>query len=329
MKFNFRNFFIVSIVLLSFFLISAFAYLAFYSTSKEKVVIEITNGLGLKDIAQRLEESRVITSGEVFIIYVLFKGVGSRLQAGEYEFQPGATISSVAKKLVIGDIVVRKITIPEGLNINEIGELLEKEGVVSKKEFMIRASSVEFTEELLGHSFSSFEGYLFPETYFYKKGITSDDLIRLMVTRYKKVWGSVSRSVRDSKLNEHEIVTLASIIQKETGVPDERYLISDVFHNRLRLGMRLESDPTVIYGLGNDFNGDLTKEKLKHDSGYNTYINFGLPPGPIANPGKGSLEAALNPPESNYLYFVSKGDGTHEFSTNYRDHINAVNKYQK
>lgn len=329
MKFKFRNFFIISFALISIVVISGLAYLTYFSSSTKKVVVEITNGLGIKDIAQRLEESRVIKNGEVFIIYVLLKGVGNRLQAGEYEFRPGATISSVTRKLVSGDVVVRRLTIPEGVNVNEIGELLEKKRVVTKEEFLNRARSMEFAEELLGQSYRSFEGYLFPETYFYKKGITADELIRLMVKRYKEVWGSINKVRSESRLKEHEIVTLASIIEEETGVPEERRLISDVFHNRLRLGMRLESDPTVIYGLGSGFYGDLTKETLKNNSDYNTYTNFGLPPGPISNPGKASLEAALNPPELNYLYFVSKGNGTHEFSTNYSDHVNAVNIYQK
>jgi UPF0755 protein len=176
---------------------------------------------------------------------------------------------------------------------------------------------------------SSFEGYLFPDTYSYTKGIISEEFIRVMVSRFKKVYGSLKTQYREVNLTDREVVTLASIIEKETGSAYERPLISAVFHNRLRLAMRLESDSTVIYGLGGDFDGDLTKENLRTEATYNTYRSMGLPPGPISNPGKDSLESALNPAKVNYLYFVSKGDGTHYFSSDYRDHREAVFKYQK
>jgi conserved hypothetical protein, YceG family len=151
-----------------------------------------------------------------------------------------------------------------------------------------------------------------------------------MVSRFDKVYESL-KSEADGKLSltDHEIITLASIVEKETGDASERSLISAVFHNRLRRGMRLDSDPTVIYGLGEDFDGNLTKSDLRTETGYNTYKIAGLPPGPIANPGKASIRATMNPAEVDYLYFVSRGDGTHVFSSNYRDHQRAVIRYQK
>ncbi|MFQ5786976.1 MAG: endolytic transglycosylase MltG, partial [Thermodesulfobacteriota bacterium] len=297
-------------------------------TPQEKVIVEIPRGWGLQEISRVLEHSGVVKSDKAFIIYTTIKGVQNKLQAGEYEFSPADNINSVIDKLVRGDVIVRKISIPEGLNIDEIANLLEKKGVLTKEEFIEKARNSNFAKQLLGENIVNFEGYLFPETYFYKKGATAEEIIGKMVGRFKKVWNSLKVKNSDIDLSDHEIVTLASIIEKETGDPTERNLISEVFHNRLKIGMRLESDPTVIYSLGSEFNGNLTKNKLKTESEYNTYINEGLPPGPIANPGKESLEAALNPSEFNYLYFVSRGNGTHVFSKNYKDHLRAVKKYQ-
>lgn len=301
----------------------------FIPSNTKKVIFEISRGMGLREIASKLEEFGVVKSDKIFILLVMIKGKQSRLQAGEYEFSPGEPMSDVIEKIVRGDVIVRKITIPEGLNIYEIADLLEAKGVVSRKEFIENATRADLATELIGKPLSSFEGYLFPETYYYKKGVTAEELINMMTSRFKRVWNSLKIDGDEINLGDREIVTLASIIEKESGEPSERNMISEVFHNRLKLGMRLESDPTVIYALGTSFDGDLTREKLKMTSNYNTYRISGLPPGPIANPGKASLEAALNPTNFNYLYFVSKGEGRHEFSTNYRDHLKAVNKYQK
>jgi UPF0755 protein len=313
-------------------LIASVCFVYFYyfvPSNTTKVIFEISRGTGLREIAAKLEERGVVKSDKFFILFVMLKGKRNRLQAGEYVFSPGESMSDVIEKLVRGDVIVRKITIPEGLNIYEIADLLEKKGVVSRKEFVEMARRSDLATEFIGKPATSFEGYLFPETYYYKKGVTAEELINMMTSRFKSVWNSL-KSERDGiNLSDQEIVTLASIIEKETGEPSERNMISEVFHNRLRLGMRLESDPTVIYALGNNFDGDLTREKLKITSNYNTYLISGLPPGPIANPGKASLEAALNPTDFNYLYFVANGVGGHEFSTNYRDHVKAVHKYKR
>ncbi|MGB7293191.1 MAG: endolytic transglycosylase MltG [Thermodesulfobacteriota bacterium] len=301
----------------------------FVQSNTKKVILEISRGMGLREIATKLEEYGVVRSDKIFILFVMFKGKQNRLQAGEYEFSPEESLSDVIEKIVRGDVIVRKITIPEGLNIYEIADLLETMGVVSRKEFIEKARRADLATEIIGKQLTSFEGYLFPETYYYKKGVTAEELINTMASRFKSVWNSLKIHRDEINLSDEEIVTLASIIEKETGEPSERNMISEVFHNRLKLGMRLESDPTVIYALGDNFDGDLTREKLKMTSNYNTYRISGLPPGPIANPGKASLEAALNPTDFNYLYFVSDGEGRHEFSTNYRDHLKAVNKYQK
>jgi UPF0755 protein len=323
--------FIISLILIVV-LIPSLYFVYFYylvPSNTKSVVFEISRGMGLREVATKLEESGVVKSDKIFILFVMFKGKQNRLQAGEYEFGAGESMSDVIGKLVSGDVIVRKITIPEGLNINEIADLLEAKEVISRSQFIEKATSAYLAKELIGEPLSSFEGYLFPETYYYKKGVTAEELVNMMTSRFKIIWNSLNIRRGEIRLTDQEIVILASIIEKETGEPSERHMISEVFHNRLKIGMRLESDPTVIYALGNDFNGDLTREKLKTTSNYNTYLISGLPPGPIANPGKASLEAALNPTSFNYLYFVSKGEGRHEFSTNYSDHLKAVNKYQK
>jgi UPF0755 protein len=313
-------------------LFSGFIYLSYYAPlsaeKSQKVVVEIPKGLGLKDIALELEDEGVIRSDKLFILTALIKGDANELKAGEYEFQIGDPLGRVIEKLVKGDVIVRKITIPEGFTIKEISELLEKNNIMSKDAFLEKANSAEFTKELLGVSLQSFEGYLFPDSYLYKKGITPEEIIRMMVSRFKGVYETLRATSGELNLTDHEVVILASIIEKETGNAYERPLISAVFCNRLRQGMRLESDPTVIYGMGG-FNGNLTKEDLRTATNYNTYMVFGLPPGPISNPGKDSIQATLNPANVNYLYFVSRGDGTHEFSSNYLDHQRGVTKYQK
>jgi UPF0755 protein len=331
MKFLNHRLVIISLTLILLLIPSVcFVYFNYFIPSNnKKVIFEISRGMGLREIATKLEDLGVIKSDKFFILFVTMKGKQRGLQAGEYEFGPGESMSDVIEQIVHGDVIVKKITIPEGLNIYEIADLLERKGVVSGKDFIKKATSADLATKLIGKPLSSVEGYLFPDTYYYKKGVTAEELIDMMTSRFKLVWNSLKIQRDGSNLSDQEIVTLASIIEKETGEPSERNMISEVFHNRLKLGMRLESDPTVIYALGANFDGDLTKEKLKMTSNYNTYQISGLPPGPIANPGKASLEAALNPTNFKYLYFVSTGKGRHKFSTNYRDHLKAVNKYQK
>ena len=234
----------------------------------------------------------------------------------------------MVKRFVNGDVLLRKVTIPEGKNMVEIAGLFDETGITDKNSFIETAMDEEFTRGLLGEDIKSPEGYLFPETYHFPKDTDPKDLIKVMTDRFKSVYSEISKS-GNTGLSNHEIVILASMIEKETGDDSERADISAVFHNRLRKGMKLECDPTVIYGMGEKFDGNLTKKDLLTPTPYNTYQIYGLPRGPIANPGKESLDAAINPSGAKYLYFVSKGDGTHYFSNNYRSHINAVNKYIK
>ncbi len=331
MKFRRKAVITIGIIFIAF--LAGFVYSIHFVSSvpqrTEKVTIEIPKHSGLRNIALELKRAGVIRSDKLFILSVLLRGDKGRLKAGEYEFEPGDSLNEIIGKLVRGDVIIHKITIPEGFTMKEIAELLERNGIMSKEAFLKRARSAEFARELLGDSsLTSLEGYLFPDSYSYKKGITPDEFIRMMVARFKEVYMPLRAKSGELDLTDREIVILASIIEKETGNSSERPLVSAVFHNRLKLGMRLESDPTVIYGM-DSFDGNLRKKDLRTETGYNTYVIFGLPPGPISNPGRNSLEAALNPAHVNYLYFVSRGDGTHEFSSNYRDHRRAVTEYQK
>lgn len=295
--------------------------------SSKKVITEISKGTNLRQIAHQLENAGVIRSENLFLVSVFLDGSQSRLRAGEYEFEKGIKQSEVIYKLVNGKVRLRKVTIPEGKNIYEISAILDDSEITDSDKFVQLAFDSSYASSKIGEEVSSLEGYLFPDTYFFPKGESVEDIIDLMVSRFKNTYQSLVGNYKTNRLTDHEIITLASMIEKETGFDSERKLISAVFHNRLRKGMRMECDPTVIYGIGPDFDGNIRKKDINTLTPYNTYRVSGLPPGPIANPGKNSIEAALNPSDVDYLFFVSKGDGRHVFSEDYKEHIRAVNRY--
>jgi UPF0755 protein len=310
-------------------LLGLYYYINSVPAVSEDRVVDIPKGKGLRNISAMLEEEGIVGNGNLFTLYVVVKGWQDRLKAGEYEFKKGSTTSEVALKIAEGDVVVHKVTIPEGLTAREIAALLGRNGVLDPDGFLAAAGDQEVLKILPWRPVTGIEGYLFPDTYTYTKGVTPEEFVRMMVNRFKKVFGSLDGLRRRVNLTDNEVIILASMIEKETGSPSERPVISAVFHNRLRLGMKLDSDPTVIYGLGDDFDGNLTKADLNTMTQYNTYLIKGLPPGPICNPGKESIIAALSPARVDYIYFVSRGDGTHYFSESYKDHQRAVSEYQK
>jgi UPF0755 protein len=211
--------------------------------------------------------------------------------------------------------------------MTEISQRLHDAGLVGASEFLETVADPALPESL-GIPGLTLEGYLYPETYRLPRNLSSDEIARIMVEQFERIWQSVEAVAANQDLSKHEVVTLASIVEKETAAPEERPLIASVFLNRLREGMRLETDPTVIYGV-KDFDGNLTRKHLRDRSNiYNTYRIRGLPPGPIASPGIDSLRAVLEPAETEYFYFVSRGDGTHVFSRNYQEHLQAVRRYQ-
>lgn len=293
----------------------------------EKVLITIPSGQSLKTTTEALFKYRIITSPFKFNMFARLKGYDKQLKAGEYALSATMSPMQIMEKLVKGEVELYKITIPEGFNIYQIADLMAKAGLVQYSSFITAATDAELAHKN-GINAETFEGYLFPETYYFPKKVSVDTILSTMVNRFWRVFNSQWRARADQLgFSIHQIVTLASIIEKETGVKSERPLISSVFHNRLKKKMRLESDPTVIYGL-KSFDGNLKRSHLERPTPYNTYKISGLPVGPIANPGAESLEAALYPAETKFIYFVSKKNKTHQFSTNLKDHNQAVLKYQ-
>ncbi len=293
-----------------------------------EVIITIPSGATFSQVVYKLRDAGVIRNVGGLTFLARIKGAYTRIKAGEYVLDTSMSPSEVLDKLVEGDVKRYKVTIPEGYNMREIAVLLAENGLVDRKDFISTASDRRLAEAR-GIKGNTLEGYLFPDTYLLTKGLAAEDMIDIMLSRFKSMYTDdlADKAVKVG-LSQHEVVTLASIIEKETGRPEERRSIAAVFHNRLKKRMPLQSDPTVIYGL-HDFDGNLTKRDLRKPTPYNTYRFYGLPPGPIANPGKASLEAAVDPAEVDYLYFVSKNDGTHHFSKNLKEHNRAVYIYQK
>jgi UPF0755 protein len=297
------------------------------SLDTDKMVFNIPSGQTFKVTTDILFKAGIIKSPFKFNLVARLKGYDKQLKAGEYTLAASMPPIKILEKLVKGDVELYKLTIPEGLNIYQIAELVAQEGFAAQAVFMAYATDTAFVREH-GISADTFEGYLYPETYYFPKNVSTKTIVSAMVKRFWRVFKPEWKErAKQLGFSIHQMVTLASIIEKETGAPFERPLISSVFHNRLNKRMRLESDPTVIYGLKN-FDGNLNRQHLETLTPYNTYKIRALPPGPIANPGSESLEAALYPANTKYIYFVSKKNSTHQFSTNLKDHNQAVRKYQ-
>jgi UPF0755 protein len=227
-----------------------------------------------------------------------------------------------------GRVVTYEVVVPEGFTLAQIAKRLAAEQLADPEAFLAVARDPATAAEI-GVEGSTLEGYLFPETYRIPRGLAPEEIARTLVEQFLEVWREIEPRAREQGFSMREVVTLASIVEKETAAPNERPLIASVFRNRLERGMRLETDPTVIYGI-EDFDGNLRRRDLENrDNPYNTYRIPGLPPGPIASPGAEALHAVVEPAESDYLYFVSRNDGTHVFSRTYREHARAVDKYQR
>lgn len=294
----------------------------------DKVVVEIMSGQAFKDICKDLETKKLVKHWWALDLISRIKKQHQQIKAGEYELSPSMTPKEILAKFVSGDVLRRMVTLKEGSTIKDIGAALEKAGLVSQAEFEVAATDATLLS-LAGINSQSFEGYLFPETYAFVRPADLKHIIWTLLEQGERNWPKEYTARADELgLSRHEILTLASIIEKESGNVDEQPMVSSVFHNRLSKGMKLQSDPTVIYGL-KDFNGNLTRADLDNPHTYNTYAHFGLPPGPIANPGKTAIRAALYPAKSEYLYFVADGNGSHIFSATLQEHNEAVNKYQR
>ena len=291
-------------------------------------VVDIPDGSTFQYVATLLEREGLIKSRFFFVLFGKSQSADRKVHAGEYELNPGMTPAEILAMLLNGQVVLHSLTIPEGLTIVQIAELASQDGLTDRAEFLRLAKDRAFVESL-GIKAETLEGYLYPNTYKFPRAVKAREVLVTMVEQLRQVLGpDLLARMKEIKMTLHEVLTLASVIEKETGSGGERSEISAVFHNRLKKRIPLQSDPTVIYGLP-AFDGNLRKKDLSSPSPYNTYRVQGLPPGPIANPGFQAIRATLYPSNSSYLYFVSRNDGTHQFSATLIEHNRAVEKYQK
>lgn len=315
-------------------LFSAWFSLEFYSPRKsmpQDVLFEIEPGKGARAIAQDLKQKGIIRKKWPFLVgYRLFFSSQS-LKAGEYSFRLPLSTKGILATISKGRVFLHPLTIPEGLTRKEVAQYLDSQNFVNEQEFLEAASRTDMISDLDKEA-SNLEGYLFPETYHFAKQTPSEKIISTLVAQFKNIFNETwQKRAEEIGMTLREVVILASLIEKETSVADEKELVSAVFHNRLKKRMKLDCDPTIIYDLKEKglFRERLHARDIKLDSPYNTYLHRGLPPGPICNPGQESLRAALYPADKPYLYFVSKNDGSHHFSSTFKEHQNAVMKYQK
>ncbi|MDE0466465.1 MAG: endolytic transglycosylase MltG [Candidatus Poribacteria bacterium] len=304
-------------------------FLVLPPTSSEEVVnFDVPTGSSSQAIAKRLVEEKLIRSEHAFRLVVRYRGTGKRLQAGTYVLRRNMALWNILDEFEKGQVTLISWTVPEGLTAPAIAELWETAGLGAAKAFQEAYESPHLLERY-GLADKTVEGYLFPNTYKFAKGTKVETVVEMMLDEFKQRWrDAFDEEARNLGHTRHEIVTLASIIEKEAQSESERPRISSVFHNRLRRKWRLQADPTVLYALGNP-ERLLTKADLSVDSLYNTYKHKGLPPGPIANPGIDSIIAALRPEKTDYLYFVAIGEGKHHFSKTLSEHNRMIRKMRR
>ncbi|EPZ49991.1 YceG family protein [Bacteriovorax sp. BAL6_X] len=287
---------------------------------------QINSGDTFGTINYRLAQDKIIYSPRLFHRYVKFEGKLTSFKAGRYIIPKGITMDELLALLISGKSLTVRVTIPEGYNLFQIAKALADEKIVDEKDFIKEAKDKKFVHSL-GIPAGRVEGYLYPDTYQFHEKMKARAIIHRMYDNFKDKTKDLDFS--KVRLTKHQLVTLASMVEKETGAKFERPTISGVFHNRLKKRMRLQSDPTTIYGIWESYKGNISKKHLRQKTPYNTYKISGLPVGPIANPGLAALKAALNPKKHDFLYFVSKNDGTHVFSKTYKKHSQAVDFWQK
>jgi UPF0755 protein len=292
------------------------------------VLFEVPRGASAASIASRLEQAGLVRNARAFGWLARARGTAGGLRAGEYELSAAQSSEEILAMLAEGRVKAWEVVLPEGLRIEEVAQRLADAGLADAAAFAAFARDPA-SATALGVGGPTLEGYLFPETYRLPRGLSTREVAEAMVEQFLAVWRPLEPRAREQGLDMRKAVTLASIVEKETGAPQERPLIAAVFLNRLARGMRLESDPTVIYGI-EGFDGNLRRVHLEDGSNaYNTYKIAALPPGPIANPGAAALRAVVEPAKSEALFFVSRNDGTHVFSRTFDEHVNHVNRHQR
>ncbi len=289
---------------------------------------DFSSGYTLKKIAAELADSGIIGNATLFSIYARIERADQKVQAGTYLFRDNMSPSEILSMLVNGDVYQIRFAVPEGYSIFQIAELLDKQDILAKDAFLKQCFNPSLLREL-GINAESVEGFLSPRTYTIKPGTNAAGLIREMVSSFHKTYDrKFAERAQHAGLDELEVLTLASMIEKEAVIPSERPLIASVFLNRLQKKMPLQSDPTSVYGI-RAFAGKITKQDILRNTPYNTYRIDGLPPGPIGNPGEASIEAVLLPARTPYLYFVARKNGSHHFSTTLEEHNRAVARFLK
>jgi len=298
--------------------------------SEPERFVEIPSGTGTAEIRRRLVEAGVVSDDLAFRAALMWTGQSRALKAGEYRFDRPMSVVEVVEKLARGDVYGHPITFPEGLTIREMAEIVESHGFGKAEEFIKAARDGSLVNDL-DPAAKDLEGYLFPETYTLPRGTPVATLVSLMVDRFRDTYTALeAKRGGQADLSTRQIVTLASLVEKETGKAEERPLVAAVYRNRLTRNMAMQADPTVVYALvkAGTYDGNIRKGDLSFDSPYNTYKYAGLPPGPIASPGRAAIEAALAPADVEYLYFVSKNDGSHAFAETLAQHNANVQEYQ-
>jgi UPF0755 protein len=298
-------------------------------SSDSNIEVVIPRRSSISEIEHILAGKKIIRDDRRFSMLALLTGAAKKLRAGEYRFETGKRPLAIIDLLKKGKVLYRPVTMPEGTAMSKVADILETENWIDRTKFFDLAYDPEFLTEM-GVEADSLEGYLFPDTYYLSRGQQNEEgIIRIMVSKHFQIYNKL---IKDKKINRqnlthHEVITLAAIVEKETGLSHERPMVASVFLNRLEKGMRLQADPTVRYNQP-DITGPLRRSELKKPTPYNTYIIKGLPPGPITNPGEAAIAAVISPAETDYLYFVSKNDGSHYFSRTLKEHNRAVARYR-
>ena len=328
----------ISIVLCGISMLSNFAilvaifymirYLSPVDANAKPVQLKVVRGMSSQAIADQLAENNLIHNRWTFVFVTHLSGTSHRLQVGTYRLSGAMSIPQIIDHLKTGKVVTQRFVVPEGLTVVQIAKLWEKAGFGTEAAFKQAVCDPEWLQKYkIGGE--TLEGYLFPNTYQFPDGATPQVILEIMLGEFEQRWtAEFTDEAKALGFSKHEVITLASIIEAEARVPDERPLVSAVFHNRLRRGWKLQADPTALYGLGNPDRPPRAAD-LRVDSPYNTYLYKGLPPGPICNPGWASILAALRPASVDYMYFVAIGDGRHHFSKTLREHQNMINKIRR
>lgn len=323
-----------ALLLVSLLLVGALAFWdlhhPYWAAPTPTVTVEIPSGVDAREILDRLAARGVLVHPLLARLYLTY-GLGDPpLKAGEYRFSGKASTVEILDSLIRGDVVLHRVTLAEGLTLDETASRLAEAGFGDKREFLHAMNQPELISDLDPQA-HNLEGYLFPETYSFAKGTPESEIVARLVDTFRQRFASQIRPRMRAGESVHEIVVLASIVEKEAKLNRERPVIAAVYRNRLRRGMALFADPTVIYGLERlgRYDGNLRRSDLHYDTPYNTYLHRGLPPGPICSPGMASLKAAVHPADVPYLYFVSRNDGSHVFSRTLAEHNRNVEVWQK